>query len=87
MKTERKTTKPRQPVEQTVEPAASEPVTARPATIAELRALPGVDADFVLQMLEAGATIQTAIDAWIAEQNRRLEKLQSKLAEVSSGKR
>jgi hypothetical protein len=61
----------------TTGPPATDP---KPATLPELRAaLPGVDSDFIIEMLEAAATVPVAIDAWMKELNSRYAKVQQEL--------
>jgi len=62
-------------------PAAASPPASRPASVAELKAAcPGASADFIVSQIEAGATVQTAQTAFVAEQNRRIADLQQQVA-------
>jgi signal peptide peptidase SppA len=55
------------------------------ATIAELKAgCPGADSDFLVKQLEAGATLDQAKDAWMKEQQTRLDATQQKLKDAEA---
>jgi signal peptide peptidase SppA len=54
--------------------AVAAPLRPQAATYAEIKAgCPGADADFICKQLEANATLAQAQQAWMAEQNRRID--------------
>lgn len=66
--------------QQTAPPAPAKPAAA---TAAEIEAAcPGADAAWCFGQLKAGATIEAARSAWMAELNSRLTKSQTELAEA-----
>lgn len=63
----------------------SQDTKPQPATSAELRAAcPGATSDFILAQLEAGATIQNAQAAFIAEQQKQVELAQKEAEEAKA---
>jgi ClpP class serine protease len=57
----------------------------KPATLQELKsALVGADSDFLLGQLESGVTVQQAQEAWILEQQERLEIAQREAKEATA---
>jgi signal peptide peptidase SppA len=62
---------------------SDEQKTPQPATYAEIKvACAGADSDFICQQLEAKATKETAVSAWMSEQQKRLHTANKAKAEA-----
>lgn len=63
--------------------APVKPAAPQPATYAELKAAcVGADADFICKQLEVNATVAQAQQAWMAEQQRRIEAANAEAAKA-----
>jgi ClpP class serine protease len=66
---------------------SDEQKSPQPATFAEIKAAcVGADSDFICDQLEAGATKEAAVSAWMAEQQKRLIAAEEAKAEAEEAK-